>query len=286
MSRPSAQQFVQTPRFSLAPSAQTPHLKPRSPERSTLARPLWTSTRLLEDVEEAPARKDEDDEMLELEPVDALPTNEGTPAWMADLSFSPKRRRLENSAAPGSSAKTIFKQPTTTSASLLHQGAHPFTRAPSVASSVAYEGATIRRPAFLRLSLAPSEQPAEPRPETFSPHRRGEKFIPGGMAATLQQWIVETGHGAAQARKAQAYLRSEDYMLRIKVGSVSGTRPQLVSGTLPDGREMHVLFVVDGKKPGTDVVSVGGTLVLRPPLWTVSLGGITWTVSVDGNVLQ
>lgn len=57
------------------------------------------------------------------------------------------------------------------------------------------------RPTFvLSPGTSRSTEQAQPLPEVFSPHRRGEKFIPGGMAATAREWIVDLGQSVLQHR--------------------------------------------------------------------------------------
>lgn len=228
--------------------------------------------------------------LLDDEQTNAMPTTESTqPAyeaqpWVNNLPYSPKRRKLDEmqGSAQGSPARPVFKQPTTP-ASAYASKPQPFTRAGSVASTTSDTDSQIRRPPFLRSSLAPIE-PAEPLPDAFSPHRRGEKFVPGGMAATMQQWVVETGQGAAHSRRGQGYLRGEDYVLRVKVKSAIGSGPVLVQGILPDDEEMSIVLVLDPKKSLSDVAQ-GSVVGVRAPTWEIELDGRAWTVGVDWKIL-
>ena len=68
---------------------------------------------------------------------------------------------------------------------------------------------------------------SQPLPEAFSPHRRGQKFIAGGMAAQMQQHILETGQ-AARATNA-----TQDFIMRITIEETNGDTPPLAVGTLP-----------------------------------------------------
>lgn len=246
----------------------------------------------MEDVEEAREQDDEDDEMLMLddEHFGAVPTTERNheiQEWANDLPFSPKRRKLDddehsNLAPPN----PVFKHPTTP-ASHMTSGPHNFARAGSVASTVGFDDAasSIRRPPFLRPSVAPSEQ-LEPLPEAFSPHRRGEKFVPGGLAATMQQWVIETGQAASHSRKGLGYLKGEDYVLRVRVESVAGKGPLLAQGRSLDGDEVKLLLVVDSKKDSVIDVPAGSVVGIRAPTWDMELEGNSWTVGVDWKALQ
>jgi hypothetical protein len=205
--------------------------------------------RKTEDVEDA--HDDEDDEMLDDEQAEAVPTTElqyqDANSEDLDLPFSPKRRRIDDvlpasEAATMSPARPVFQHPAPP-ASRLTAASPQFTRPSSVASSAYGDGAAIRRPAFLRTSIAPPEQ--EPLPDAFSPHRRGEKFVPGGMAASLQQWVIEAGQAAMQSRRGYGYLRGEEYVLKVTVASVSSAgSPLLVRGRQTDGTEVSLFNVV------------------------------------------
>ncbi|KAF2170237.1 hypothetical protein M409DRAFT_19839 [Zasmidium cellare ATCC 36951] len=293
---PSPGQFAAAPRFGFgrpSPARQS------SPPKPSLAEALRTSSRPVEDVDEAQGHEDDDDEMLmcDDEEAQAVPTTEDrlqdVQQWANALPYSPKRRRLDDvqtepqqDASIAVPPKPVFKHPTTP-ASHMNTGAHTFSRAGSVASTIGTENgaAGIRRPQFLRSSVAPSEQ-LEPLPEAFSPHRRGEKFVPGGLAATMQQWVIETGQAAAHSRKGQGYLNGEDYVLRAKVSSVAGRGPMLVQGRHIDGGDVRLMLVADSKKDAIIDIPVGSTVGVRAPTWDIELEGISWTVGVDWKVLQ
>ena len=289
----SSNQFAQTPRFSSGHSTSPPRATRNAlPPRSSLAHALRASitTENVEDLTPSPTTGDDDDDMLVSE-HEAVPTTEMLSQheeWTQDLPHSPKRRKIDDLSAKFQAAldsparPTIFKHPTTP-ASALRQAAHQFTRASSVASSVADEGGTVRRPAFLRSSVAPAEN-FEPLPEAFSPHRRGEKFIPGGMASSLQQWVVEMGQSAAHSRRGQGYLQGEAYLHRVKVESVSGHCPMLIQGRREDGHQLQFLLIAEGKAL-TGNVCTGSIVGIRAPSWEVELEGDSWIVGVDWRTL-
>lgn len=273
-------QFAQAPRFAFGRASQSS--RPGQPHSQRLVEAL--RTRKPDDVEEENDADNDDDEMLEVEHDEALPTIEGADD-SRHLTRSPKRRRyssenvtIEHRAVVTSPAPPVFRQPTTPAS---HVTAAQFAAVHNVHGSRG-DGIQIRRPAFLRASLAPSEQP-EPLPEAFSPHRRGEKFVPGGMAATLQQWVIETGQKAAQSRRGQGYLRGEEYVLRCVVASMSGRAPLTILGTLSDGTEVRLLLVVGSNKTK---VLVGSDLGVRAPVWDIQLEGRSWTVGVDWKVVS
>ncbi|EME46581.1 hypothetical protein DOTSEDRAFT_70554 [Dothistroma septosporum NZE10] len=295
LSAPAQSQFAHTPRFGTGKTDRTTHVQQQTPPQPSRAQALRATLGPEEDIEETAEHDERDDEMLDNEQAEALPTTEITfqpaidQAWSCNLAHSPKRRRLDDQdlgdnfdVATASPARPTFKFPMTP-ASALAARSQRLTRAGSVASSVGEDKAIIRRPAFLRSSLPGPEQ-HEPLPEAFSPHRRGEKFVPGGMAATMQQWVIETGQSASHSRKAQGYLRGEDYVLRVIVQSVQGISPLLVEAKQLDGTMTRVFLVVDRKKDSVDV-DEGSVVGIRAPTWEVELEERVWTIAVDWKTL-
>ncbi|CZT17518.1 uncharacterized protein RCC_03352 [Ramularia collo-cygni] len=279
---PSASQFARAPRFAFGRAPQTTQpSRPRPLPSQRLIEAL--RTRPADDVEEQNLA--DDDEMLDVEQTEAFPSVE-TGDELRDLPYSPKRRRysIESPNAEShvqrlSPNRPTFRQPATP---VSHVTAAHFARPASVSGSSRAEDTQTRRPAFLRASLAPSEQ-HEPLPEAFSPHRRGEKFVPGGMAATLQQWVIETGQNAAQSRRGQGYLRGEDYVLRCTVLSISGKGPFMIRGKLSDGTEVKLLLVANSKQT---TVAVGSDVGVRAPLWNIQLDSCSWQVGVDWRMIE
>ena len=132
----------------------------------------------------------------------------------------------------------------------------------------------IQRPAFLR---PVAMQAQEPLPEAFSPHRRGQKFIAGGMAAQMQQHITEIGQQARNRRL------DDDFAMRLTIEETNGDNPPLAVGTLPDGQTVFVLLAGGNEKAET--VMAGTVIGVRAPTWEVEAEGREWTVCVDWRVL-
>jgi len=144
------------------------------------------------------------------------------------------------------------------------------------------------RPAFVRPPAVP-QIPSEPLPEIFSPHRRGQKFLPGGMAATVQQWVIDTGQAAAQSRRGQAYLRGEDYVLSVKIDEMVGDGPYVAKARSPTGDSCNVLLTQQSSGAGAQRaqdVQVGSAVGVRAPTWEIEVCGLLWTVAVDWKLLS
>ncbi|KAK0275165.1 hypothetical protein LTR35_011213 [Friedmanniomyces endolithicus] len=291
----TASQFVPTPRFSAGKQRYSPSRRPSPPKAAFVdALRAGRSDEIGDDAEDAPpeSHAGSDDEMLDNEEAGAVLTTEGHGGGNHDLAsslpFSPKRRKLhgqveENGHDAGLTPdQTTFELPQTPASHLrstVPRFSHPSASIPSTA-----ERQTVpHRPSFLRSSVAPPE-PSEPLPEAFSPHRRGQKFVPGGMAATMQQWVVETGQAAVQSRRGHAYLRGEDYVFKVKVEIVEGDGPYLVRATTGDGEVVHVMLAAGHGDRAASVV-VGSVVGLRAPTWAVECEGSVWKVGVDWKML-
>lgn len=246
------------------------------------------------DVEEAAA---EDDEMLDFdqaqvrETTEREPTLEGTHLrWTNDLALSPKRRRLQHGEAFSSQEQSALEEEQLAVSHLsanetprfTHSFAQP-TQSSITVEGMGTQGMSTQRPAFIR-PPAQLQEPSEPLPEAFSPHRRGQKFVTGGMAATVQQWVLETGQAAVQSRKGQGYWRGDDYVMRVKIEEeVEGNGPFTVRAKLSNGDPIDLLLA--GGKDASRI-HPGSVVGIRVPTWKLDIGESSWTVGVDWTVLS
>ncbi|KAI0394083.1 hypothetical protein F5Y17DRAFT_274099 [Xylariaceae sp. FL0594] len=93
---------------------------------------------------------------------------------------------------------------------------------------------------------------AEPLPDTFSPRRKGAKYMPGGLAAELREWLVdvEAGVGSISGLSLVGNREGVHWAARIIVEELrSGGRGM----TLVTGRLLHV-----SAKPSHMQVHEGG----------------------------
>ncbi|KAF2106834.1 hypothetical protein BDV96DRAFT_507273 [Lophiotrema nucula] len=183
---------------------------------------------------------------------------------------------------------------------------------------------THSRPHFL---LPPQQtsphQPVQPLPEHFSPSRKGQKYIPGGVASMVQSWIIETANTgfATQTRDAVVWGRDkeEGVKMRVKIRTIqSGNAYKgegegvecfnggvvFVSGDadvglynasrMPPGsaaqseHETRVLLAGQGGARGLSGVKIKERSVvgIRAPLWDVEIAGEKWVVAVDWILLS
>lgn len=271
-------QFARVPRFNIAGTGSTRE----SQQTPTFGKTRFalTQTQAREDVEESGTPPDGDETRHQDEDPSAFLSIESGqigPSKSPDYaSHSPKRPRLGDSH--DSIIRPMLQQ--TTPARFLPQQSELDSTFDDHTSNTA-------RPAFLRSSI-PSHHSAEPLPEAFSPHKRGQRFVPGGMAAELQSWVFEAANAAVQSRRDRAYLRGEDYTTTFKVNDVAGGDPVFVRGeTTADATPLQAILVGERDRARTrrTTITVGSTVSIREPTWMVDVLGRQWIVGVDYKLI-
>jgi hypothetical protein len=231
-----------------------------------------------DDIQEAVDVSDDDnddDEMLEnnndmvnftpiVQPIsqDSIAESKNQSRPMPYQASSPKRPRLDAGEAtltPHTTPGRFILEPTNTGRD-----------ATTTLSS---------RPAFLMPPL-PAPEVTAPLPDAFSPRRRGQKFVPGGLAAALQTWVIETAHVASQS-KARNSEKVEDSVHMIKVDEIEGNDPLFVQG----GHTKALLVDGQAKQRGNRVKK-GDRVSIRQPTWNVHVLGESWMVGVDWRTME
>jgi len=242
--------------------------------------------------------EEEDDEMI-------LDTAVSMQRKHVDSPFSSKRRRLSLDEVPSEytqcaqfindnvSTRPTFGIPPTSSvaAALPAKQATPrrFVFAqhgalPSIASQPPIPDDPHHqptRPAFLKPPSA-TVHTSEPLPEAFSPHRRGQKFIPGGMASELRQWIVDAAQMAAHSHNR----RSDGQVSHVHVMESRGSAKDgmvLVRGFI-EGNDIRLILPGAGKSKNASVISPGDFVGIKAPTWDVEMEGESWIVAADWRV--
>jgi hypothetical protein len=245
-----------------------------------------------------------------------------------------KRRRVSPSSSPSSYRAP---EPTTPSAphnSTTHRFVVPPPRTPALFSALNDDLSTepskststpttaSHRPAFI-LPPQPTSpvKPSKSLPEIFSPSRKTQKYVPNGLASTLQGWIIETANTgfAAQERSIIGGVvwgrdKEDGVRLKVRVKAASSSTPRdgvevecfpglfvFVRGETEPGMynvsrapdvigndgETRVLLAGQGGARGTGGVRVkmGGVVGIRAPMWDVDVRGEKWVVGVDWVVL-
>ncbi|KAL2178090.1 uncharacterized protein P884DRAFT_198838 [Thermothelomyces heterothallicus CBS 202.75] len=168
-----------------------------------------------------------------------------------------------------------------------------------------------------KLTEPPDRLPSDPEvylaADLFSPQRRGTKYLPGGLAAELRDWLVDVKgelDRRGEVKATSSTLRSTaaagggcDGVVKLVVEEVSRGGPgmTLVSGKVldgecakgPDGRTRVILAGggniegLGGGKGGGNPrkVAPGAVVAVDPPAWDVELGG-QWAVACRWEVVD
>lgn len=143
-----------------------------------------------------------------------------------------------------------------------------------------------------------------PLPDAFSPQRRGARYVPGGLAAELRDWLVEVkgrggdGAGADIGGGITADADSDADARAVEVDEVcAGQGMWLVTGR-QRGRggegegqfvDVRAILAGEGRLSGlarrNEVVS-GCVVQVLPPAWDIDLQDGRWSVACDWHVLR
>lgn len=291
-SGPTPSQFAKVPRFAIS-TARRASFPPRSPSPakphlSVSGQGISLGTQR-ENVRETISISDDDEDMLDNgngngnldftiltqpESQDSIPEPEKGAYLTSRLPPSPKRRRIDVDDTTSTPQPTPgrFIMPSTGTSRM------PLTQADG-------NTPTSSRPAFLMASLPPPPETVSPLPDAFSPRRRGQKFVPGGLASELQSWVIEAAQTASQSRPRNA-LSVDDAVHVIDVDEIKGSGPVFANGTKPD-KETHKVLLVDGQaNQKADKVKAGDRVSIRLPTWEVQVLGEAWTVGVDWRTMK
>jgi hypothetical protein len=252
----SRKQFAETPKFS-SKSSYVPEIDNTAhPDR------LPSSIESINDASQQEQHKE--GEML-LEP------DESAQHIHEDLPPSTKRQRIEDPDR-ATSRRYAF-------APLVPS--HLQTSTP--ANSEADVSITPSRPIF-RLPVTVHPEPSEPLPDAFSPHRRRQRFLPGGMAAQVQQWIVEAAQSVGKHSQSTAGADPLQAVVLESSGS-SGTGMVLAKATAGNQR-VRLLLAGSGKNQSASSIKQSDVLAVKAPSWNIELEGEPWIVGVDWCILR
>lgn len=137
-----------------------------------------------------------------------------------------------------------------------------------------------------------------PLPEHFSPHRRSQKFLPGGMADVVRAWVLSVGQSGFQTETTsnQSGQRAGQPSKFHVTGSVEerpGDRLKLVSGresahsrpSLVQGEAGSTAraMLVGPAKGNSRSPNVGDDVTVLSPNWDIQVGQSkeNWLVAVD-----
>lgn len=169
---------------------------------------------------------------------------------------------------------------------------------------------------FRKFILPSPSSPPRPGLPQFSPHRRNQKLVPGGLATTLRDLVVQTSLRQQQsqirqvtrninavregARVTEEKGRSWDFLipvLEVRRAAEIGTGITLVREKTPDdgqGQRGTKGWVLIGTGvAGNDNIShtdvqlrEGSLMGMRLPVWNIEVLGENWWVGVEWGVIS
>ncbi|KAK2592678.1 hypothetical protein QQS21_009608 [Conoideocrella luteorostrata] len=304
---PQASQFQSTPRFGSSSVPRPTQRRAQSIEdvdedgddsHSVLSKEedniaTTKETRLLDTIDVESAMSESQDTEVSQRNSDGIGDESGEQQWSPEGREAKRRRVLSISPCESSASLDNEEEDGRRSASKDHSPRlgddERRTRSfdvPSVGDETRKQdsNSTSHQPTF---RPAPRFKPVETDdmmadifPLAFSPQRRGEKYLPGGLAAQLQSWLSEVKGWEGERQDA----------VKIIVQVVSpGSHMYLVKGkTAQSDVVKSYILAGEGKLTGLDkkaVVAVGSVVLLEEPAWEVELLGETWTVVCNWSVL-
>ncbi|KAK0720693.1 hypothetical protein B0H67DRAFT_577031 [Lasiosphaeris hirsuta] len=137
---------------------------------------------------------------------------------------------------------------------------------------------------------------SQPQPDIFSPQRRGgDRYVAGGLASELRDWLVEAKRGtgddgtttAPTPAAAATSVRLGIETVRRGGSGIALVAGRVVAGAGAPGQEVRAILAGDGvvEGLGKNKVVPGGVVAIAPPAWDVELGG-RWAVAYRWEMLK
>lgn len=158
---------------------------------------------------------------------------------------------------------------------------------------------TFIRPLRFKPSDEDREVAVEPLPEHFSPRRRGQKFLAGGLAAEVRSWLVDLE--SQTTRNSRNAMKVDGWKIKIEVDEVTGgpgagmtfIRGRRVSSDIDEISSLyHIHMILGGEEGMSEGLRKGGQAVvgkvvgIKGPAWDVEIDGVRWGVSATWEVLD
>ena len=159
----------------------------------------------------------------------------------------------------------------------------PHLQASTPANSEADASIPPNRPIF-RLPVSTHPEPSEPLPDVFSPHRRRQRFLPGGMAAQVQQWIVEVAQSVG--KHSQSTTGADPLQAVVLESSGSSSTGMVLIKATAGNQRVRLLLAGSGRNQSTSGIKQGDVLAVKAPSWNIELEGEPWIVGVDWCILR
>ncbi|ROV96303.1 hypothetical protein VMCG_07649 [Cytospora schulzeri] len=138
---------------------------------------------------------------------------------------------------------------------------------------------TLRHPTFRNAPRFKAPEAAtgaqqHPLPDAFSPQRRGAKYVPGGLAAEVRDWLVQVKGASEYDRPAGSSIGVNVDEVRSGVGMHIITSQRLDGEAVDDGIPAKAILAGDGRTAGLggkSIVKRGGVVSMSQPMWDITL---------------
>lgn len=131
-------------------------------------------------------------------------------------------------------------------------------------------------PRFKAAEIA-AETQQRPLPEAFSPQRRGAKYVAGGLAAELRDWLVQVKGSSEYDRPAGSSIDVVVDEVTFAPGLHVIAARRLDSGSEDENIPGKVILAGDGRVTelrGRSTVKSGGVVSMSQPMWNIALDDI------------
>lgn len=131
----------------------------------------------------------------------------------------------------------------------------------------------------------------EPLPDAFSPHRRGQKYLPGGLASEVRDWLVNLESTASTRDRRTEWavrivvdeVKSDGGMVMVRGRQIHDVEDEAVDKSV----SIKLILAGEGMMEGLNrsVVVVGGIIGIKGPMWEIFVKGERWGVGVEWKAL-
>lgn len=313
-------QFASTPRFNTSATPR-PVTQQQPPPFSTpapsSARPRATQYEPLSDViDTSPispdAREDGDEHRVRLDESIEInsPTVSRSPSRHFQSSRPAKRRRVslspEIDASPDAdqhdvpmeddeqaevSSTPAFDDRIAVQSSLDHEEpmADSLPQSPRAADEQTPRHPTFRSAPRFKIADFTAEAQQRPLPEAFSPQRRGAKYVAGGLAAEVRDWLVQVKGASEYDRPAGSSIDVGVEEAISAPGMHVIAARQLGGGVEVESVPGKVILAGDGRVTelrGRSAVKRGGVVSMSQPMWDITLDDLgQFAVSCDWETM-
>lgn len=147
----------------------------------------------------------------------------------------------------------------------------------------------------------PAETHGDPLPDQFSPHRKGQKYVPGGLASEMRDLLMNI-ESTTSAKALGNQKKENEWQVKLVIDEVNGSERSGL--TLIRGRQLHSMddgievadtigfmkIALAGEGAATGLqrgskVEAGRHVGIKGPMWEILLEGEKWGVGVNWKVL-